>query len=198
MLVITKLRGAFIGPLDLTVEAGTCAAITGPSGAGKSLFLRMIADLDPNEGTVCLGDLSRDNMPAPEWRRHAMYVAAEAGWWADRVDAHFSPETREAAEVMTARIGLPDDVFAREVRTLSTGERQRLALVRALVRRPACLLLDEPTSALDALSIGVAEVLLHDELARGTVLVLVSHDGEQARRLGTRHYTLAAGNLAPA
>ena len=198
MLVITNLRGAFIGPLDLTVETGTCAAITGPSGAGKSLFLRMVADLDCNEGSVRLGDVSRDRLPAPDWRRRAIHVAAEAAWWADRVDAHFSAAERAVAAPLADRLRLPPDAFDRAVRTLSTGERQRLSLVRALSRRPDCLLLDEPTSALDPLAVEAVEALLRDEMARGLILVLVSHDEAQARRLGTTRYTLAAGRLAPA
>lgn len=197
-LVINNLRGAVIGPLGLAVERGTCAALTGPSGAGKSLFLRMIADLDPSEGEVLLDDVPRDAMPAPVWRAQTIYVAAEAGWWGERVDAHFPPDTLGAAKDSAGRLGLPEDCFERRVRTLSTGERQRLALVRALARHPKCLLLDEPTSALDALAIERTEALLREELLRGTILVLVSHDAEQARRLGTRHYVLEAGRLAPA
>ena len=197
-LVISNLRGAVVGPVSLTVEAGTCAAITGPSGAGKSLLMRMIADLDPSEGDVALGDIRREAIPAPAWRARAMHLAAEAGWWAARVDAHFPPATLAAARDLAARLALPKDAFERQVGTLSTGERQRLALVRALVRKPACLLLDEPTSALDADSIARAETLLVEELARGAILVLVSHDPAQAARLGTRHYRLEAGRLTPA
>ena len=51
-LLVKELRSEFAGPFDLTLGAGACAAITGPSGSGKSLFLRMIADLDPNQGQV--------------------------------------------------------------------------------------------------------------------------------------------------
>lgn len=192
-LVITNLRGAIVGPLSLTVEAGACAAISGPSGAGKSLLLRMIADLDPNEGTVHLGDLDRASTTAPAWRRHTIHLAAEPGWWAERVDAHFEPARQAAALALTARLGLPSDIMAREIRTLSTGERQRLALVRALSRGPRCLLLDEPTSALDPDAVANVEALLRETMAEGMVLVLVSHDASQAERLGTSQHTLVAG-----
>ena len=197
-LVVENLRGAIVGPIDLAVAAGTCAAITGPSGAGKSLLLRMIADLDPSEGEVQIGDGRRAAVPAPDWRARVTYLAAEAGWWADRVDEHIPVSARARAEQLAARLGLPSDTMARAVRTLSTGERQRLALIRALVRDPVCLLLDEPTSALDPDAVARVEALLGGAMAAGTILVLVSHDTAQAARLGTRHYRLDAGRLVAA
>ncbi len=197
-LVIEKLRGAIVGPLDLTVPVGGCAAIAGPSGAGKSLLLRMIADLDVSEGSVRLGNMDRAGVTAPVWRRHVTYVAAEAGWWCARVADHFPSATRVAAADMAQRLGLDRDAMERSVATLSTGEKQRLALVRALVRRPRALLLDEPSSALDAASVEHVEALLRDTMADGTVLVLVTHDAAQAQRLGTARYRLEDGRLAPA
>ncbi len=197
-LHIAGLRGAFVGPIDLEVAPGACATISGPSGAGKSLLLRMIADLDPSEGEVRLGDQRRDAMPAPAWRARVAYLAAEAGWWEDRVDAHIPVAARERAADLAVRLGLPADALGRRPATLSTGERQRLALIRALVRDPACLLLDEPTGALDPEAVARVEALLGEALAAGLILVLVSHDAAQAARLGTRHYRLAAGRMVPA
>jgi len=75
-LVVNELRSEFAGPFDLNLGAGACAAITGPSGSGKSLFLRMIADLDPNQGKVWLNGTERTSIAAPEWRRKATYVSA--------------------------------------------------------------------------------------------------------------------------
>ncbi len=193
-LVLGGLRGRGLGPIDLRVEPGSAAAILGPSGAGKSLLLRLVADLDPGEGEVCLGPLRRATMPAPEWRRRVGLVPAEPGWWAPDVAAHFSPDPKT---INVARLGLPADVMDRAVATLSTGERQRLALLRALARGPDALLLDEPTSALDPVSIAAVAALLHDTLLRGLVLVVVTHDAAFAERLGARRHTLVAGRLAP-
>ncbi|MGC1301855.1 MAG: ATP-binding cassette domain-containing protein, partial [Caulobacteraceae bacterium] len=88
-LVIQGLHSALAGPFALTVGPGECASITGASGSGKSLFLRMIADLDVNAGSVRLGGRAREAFAPAEWRRHAAYVAAEAGWWEDRVASHY-------------------------------------------------------------------------------------------------------------
>src|SRR5712664_2307746 len=105
-LVVKELRSEFAGPFELNLAAGACVAITGPSGSGKSLFLRMIADLDPNEGDVWLNDRKRATMPAPEWRRQVTYVSAESGWWADTVIEHFPGNSRNEIEILSARLGL--------------------------------------------------------------------------------------------
>ena len=75
------LKSALAGPFDLSVERGGCVGVSGPSGAGKSLLLRMIADLDPNQGEVWLNGVARSSLAAPAWRRQVTYVPAEFGWW---------------------------------------------------------------------------------------------------------------------
>src|SRR5690606_10115868 len=80
---------------------------------------------------------------------------------------------------------------------LSTGERQRLALLRALYLNSRVLLLDEPTSSLDPESVALIEQLLHKRLANGTAILLVTHDAEQAARMGSRHVLLEDGGLQP-
>src|SRR4029077_8608511 len=135
-LVVKELRSQFAGPFDLKLGDGACAAITGPSGSGKSLFLRMIADLDPNEGKVWLNGTERASIIAPDWRRKVTYVSAESGWWADTVIEHFTPDKRSEVAGLTARLGLPADLLDSSIARLSTGEKQRLALVRARLLFP--------------------------------------------------------------
>ena len=105
-LTILGLRSALAGPFDLELMPGSCAAITGPSGSGKSLFLRMIADLDPNEGQVRLDGNDRSELPAIAWRRRVAYVAAESGWWAEDVRPHFPKADRSAIDLLADRLGL--------------------------------------------------------------------------------------------
>jgi len=195
MLQITGLRTPLIGPMDLTVAAGECVAILGPSGSGKSLLLRAIADLDPGEGTVRLGDRDRNGMPAPDWRRLVGLVPAESGWWADRVADHFLPGP-DVAPLLEA-VGLPE-ALGWEVARLSTGERQRLALARALAVGPQALLLDEPTAALDADATTRVERLIAERRADGVPVLLVTHDPAQARRLATCCFSMEHGRLRPA
>lgn len=171
-------------------------AVSGPSGSGKSLLLRMIADLDPNAGRVRLGELDRSACVAADWRRRVVYLAAEAGWWADAVADHFAAPTREAARALAQRLNLKPELLDGPVGRLSTGEKQRLALIRALVREPVALLLDEPTSALDPQSVELAEAILRERLDAGLILILVSHDLRQAERLGDQRFEMRQGRLA--
>ena len=194
VLKIRQLATSLIGPIDLTLEQGSCTTISGPSGSGKSLFLRAISDLDENTGQVLLKDRPREQYSAPEWRRKIGYVPAESGWWTDNVAEHFL-RTEDISALLMA-IGLPD-ALSWHVARLSTGERQRLALVRAIQRRPDVLLLDEPTSALDPPSVALVEVLLKRQLQEGRTLLLVSHDPAQPKRLGGRTFLMAAGKLMP-
>jgi putative ABC transport system ATP-binding protein len=197
-LTVRQLRSSLAGPFELELAVGACAAISGPSGSGKSLFLRMIADLDPNEGEVFLGGTPRASMPATRWRHSVVYVAAQTGWWADKVIDHFPLNCRARVRTIAERLGLAADLFDAAVARLSTGEKQRLALVRALICEPPVLLLDEPTAALDEHSLSLTETLLRERLANGTSIVLVTHDPDQALRLGTRRYRMAAGKLEAA
>jgi UDP-glucose/iron transport system ATP-binding protein len=194
-LVVKELRSEFAGPFDLNLGAGACAAITGPSGSGKSLFLRMIADLDPNEGKVWLNGTERASIIAPEWRRKVTYVSAESGWWADTVIEHFARNKRSEVAGLAGRLGLHADLLDASIARLSTGEKQRLALVRALLLRPPVLLLDEPTGPLDEESVTRVEALLRERTASGISVLLVTHDANQAERLGDQRYRMVAGRL---
>lgn len=194
MLVIENLQTAHFGPLDLSVSPGECVAVMGPSGAGKSLFLRAVADLDPNRGIVSLNGQERSAMSAPDWRRKVALVPAETGWWADRVGEHFPPGA-PAAELLDA-LGLDLGIGAWAVDRLSSGERHRAALARALCGHPAALLLDEPTASLDAASTQGVEKLIGQQLAGGVPVIMVTHEAAQAARLATRTLKLANGHFA--
>jgi putative ABC transport system ATP-binding protein len=197
-LLLRELRSPLAGPFDLSVEAGECVAISGPSGAGKSLLLRMIADLDPNEGEVWLDGRERRGWSAPAWRRQAVYAAAEPGWWAERVSEHFALATQDAARALLPRLNLAPAMMEAALTRLSTGERQRLALVRALVLDSPVLLLDEPTGALDQEATMRVEDVLRERLTRGTAMLVVTHSAEQAARLGRRRLRMLDGRLIDA
>jgi putative ABC transport system ATP-binding protein len=197
-LRVANLRSQLVGPFDLAIGEGECVAITGPSGSGKSLFLRMIADLDPNQGEVFLDGAERRSIPAPAWRRRVVYNAAEPGWWSESVLDHFRGEVTNFARALAPRLGLAPALLDGPVVRLSTGERQRLALIRALALDSPVLLLDEPTGALDEQSTKSVEAVLRERLAAGVTIAMVTHSPEQATRLGHRHLRMTDRHLVPA
>jgi ABC-type iron transport system FetAB ATPase subunit len=185
------------GPYDLVVEAGACVGVMGLSGAGKSLFLRAVADLDPHGGGAALDDAPAASMPAPRWRRRVGLLPATPVWWHPRVGDHFPPGDGTEGPG-AADLGLPEDVMEWPVGRLSAGERQRLALLRLLARRPVCLLLDEPTANLDrgAAQKVEAAVAAYRERWRAPVL-WVGHDPAQLERVAGRIVTLEPTGLRP-
>jgi ABC-type iron transport system FetAB ATPase subunit len=154
-------------------------------------MLRAIADLDPAGGYVHLDGVERSEMRGPEWRRQVRYASAEPAWWAATGRQHF-PRGAKLERLLPA-LALNDLHLDRPIAELSTGERQRLGLARALVDEPRVLLLDEPTSALDATSAAMAEELIKFQLLAERIVLIVSHDAAQIERLAHARLQLAAG-----
>lgn len=157
------------------------------------MLLRAIADLDPSDGLVCLDGRDRSTIAGPEWRRLVGYVPAEPGWWADTVGEHFSEWT--SALAFLSELGLPEEAKAWPITRLSTGERLRLALIRALMVRPKVLLLDEPTAALDPASVTAVESLIAAQLRAGLAVLWVTHDTRQAKRVAHRFLVVNGGQV---
>jgi len=193
MLRVEALTRLGFGPFDFEVADGACLAITGPSGAGKSVLLRAIADLDPNEGQMRTGRLVREDVAAPDWRRAVALLPAESGWWEEGVAAHFRDVSRVSS--LLPQVGLAEEAMSWDVARLSTGERHRLALLRALEQEPEVLLLDEPTTMLDAGTTELVETLLKERMAQGLSIVLVTHDPAQPERIAERVLWLEDGRL---
>ncbi len=196
MLSVDHLTRPGLPAVSFELADGECLALRGPSGAGKTLLLRAIADLDPNEGRVRLDGCVRESMPAPKWRSLVTYLAAEPGWWGERVAAHF-PDWAAVGPLVEA-LGLPADCGDWPIARLSTGERQRLALARVLLAAPRVMLLDEPTSGLDAQAAARVEAILKARLEQGVAILLVTHATEQAARMAARRLTMDHGRLSEA
>ena len=187
--------------IDLTVAPGRRVAVIGPNGAGKSLLLRLLHGLiEPAAGAIL-------------WRGRAADRAVRAGQAmvfqkpvllrrsvAANIDYPLAvrglPAAERAERVAAAlRLGRLVELAARPARVLSGGEQQRLALVRALAVEPEILFLDEPSASLDPASTLAVEELIADAHARGTAIVLVTHDLGQARRLADEVLFLHRGRL---
>jgi ABC-type iron transport system FetAB ATPase subunit len=181
--------------VTLEIRAGEIVTLSGPSGCGKTLLLRAIADLDPSTGTALLDGKHRDQYPAPDWRRRVGFVATESAWWTARVGDHFV--VPPVSDDLSA-LGFNAAVLSREVSGLSTGERQRLALLRSLGNRPRIILLDEPTASLDHETTLRLEALVREYVASSNCGVLwVCHDLKQRERIADRAFQVHAGALHP-
>ncbi len=183
------------GPYSFRIKAGECVGLRGASGAGKSLLLRAIADLDPRTGSMQLGDIKADAVAAPSWRRAVGLLPAESGWWLDQVGDHFTDFDTVDVNLLAA-VGFDRSVQNWQISRLSTGEKQRLAIVRLLHQQPQCLLLDEPTASLDqALVARVEDLLTTYGRIHNAPMLWVSHDPAQLARVSQHCLFMASDGL---
>lgn len=195
--VSVRRRGRrIIGPVDLLLDGAGPTILIGPNGSGKTTLLRVMhgieritegridwADDDPSrqafvfQSPVVLRRSVAENLAYPLHLTATprKQIAEAVGHWLDRIgltDLRNSPATR-----------------------LSGGERQKLAIARALIRRPEVVFLDEPCASLDGHATRDIEALLHETAAAGTRLVMATHDMGQARRLARHLVFLLDGRI---
>lgn len=191
---IDLAAGALSG-VAFSVPPGHILALSGSSGSGKSRLLRALADLDPHDGRVTLGGVAQTDVRAHVWRSAVIMVPADSQWWADSVGEHF-PAGSPAG---LAALGFGPEVMAWQVSRLSSGEKQRLALLRAVAHQPRALLLDEPTANLDPESTARVEAWLTGLAhANGWPVLWVAHDEAQIARVADRHLRIVDGALEAA
>jgi len=197
-LTVKELCFLSNGPYGLELASAECLGISGDSGVGKSQFLRAVADVLPHQGECTLGNTPCSSMSPMDWRKKVALVPAESFWWYDTVDPHFGEEHTKSPYLchLTERLGFGLDVFQWQISRLSTGERQRLSLIRTLITKPKVLLLDEPTSGLDSKMAAVVETIVAERCARNESSCLwVSHDLDQLTRVSSRCFQLSKDAL---
>ena len=192
--------------LDLEIADGEFMVLVGPSGCGKSTTLRMIAGLESiSGGGSCIGGRAVNDVPAKDrdiamvFQNYALYPHMTAS-----ENMAFALTLRKLPKAGGDRPGARcgascsriERLLDRRPRQMSGGERQRVALGRALVRQPQVFLFDEPLSNLDA----KLRVQMRREIARlhqqlGTTMIYVTHDQVEAMTLGDRIAVLHQGQL---
>jgi cell division transport system ATP-binding protein len=206
----TYARGVYaLRDLSLRVEKGDFVFLTGPSGAGKSTLLRLLLRQDvPTEGQLMVGGRNLSTLTARQvqsYRRSLGFVFQDFKLLPAKTvleNVSFVPRVLGMAESQQQRrtfqvlkwVGLQHRMSAFPLE-LSGGEQQRIAIARALVNDPAIILADEPTGNLDPdLSLEIMN-LFREINARGTTVVVATHDRELIRRVGRRAVTLDHGNI---
>ncbi|MDJ0568767.1 MAG: ATP-binding cassette domain-containing protein [Pleurocapsa sp. MO_192.B19] len=193
--------------ISFTIEPGHKVAIVGASGAGKTSLLRLLNRLvSPNQGKIYIQDRPEQKLTAIQLRRLVVLVTQEPKLLGmNTLEALSYPlqlqklsesEIRQRIDTWTDILRIPQEWLNRTELQLSLGQRQLIAIARALVMQPQILLLDEPTSALD---VGIANHLLTvlDDLnqSQNLTIIMVNHQLELIQGFCDRILYLNAGRL---
>ncbi len=190
------------GPVDLELSGDGVTVVIGPNGSGKTSLLRLMHGLErAASGRV------RWAVPDAEARTRQAYVFQTPIVLRRRVLDNIAypllvhgvgrRKARDLAGEWAARVGL-GDALDRPASVLSGGEKQKLALARALVRYPDIVFLDEPSANLDGRATREIEAILAQARANGTRIVMATHDMGQARRLASEGLFLLGGRVEDA
>lgn len=196
LLNITKLYFLHCGPVNLQLKSTEIAGLSGASGSGKSRFLRALADLDDHQGDILLDDINQLDVEAHQWRQKVAMLSAETSWWFDTVGEHFADVSELDFKKQLILLGISEDCFHWSIARLSSGEKQRLGLLRLIQKQPDVLLLDEPTANLDKNNTNLFEKFVMEYLqTRSACAIWISHDNEQLQRICNKQYVIENGVL---
>jgi len=203
----TRAARAVLRGLDLSVPAGTLTAVVGPNGSGKSTLLKVIsAYLKPDSGSVSIGGRNPHLMDHAERAALVTYCGDEPEPAFDftvwetvimgRVARGNGGGDAAAAELAMQRMAVAH-LRDRAITSLSSGERQRVYLARAICQDPEVFLLDEPTAHLDmAYELSVMEMAQDIAKTQGKTVLTVVHDLNLALRFASRLYFMKDGRVA--
>jgi len=194
-----------VNGLSFAVAPGEVYGLLGPNGAGKTTTLRMILGLlSPSAGFAAIAGYDSARHP-DEVKRRVGLVSATAGlyqglsvremllFFADLYGVD-PGAARQELKRLSVLLGV-DEILDRRCAGLSTGQRQRVSLARALIHRPPVMLLDEPTLGLDVLGSQVVTEYIEHLRGEGKAVILCTHHLDEAERLCTRFGLLHLGRL---
>ncbi|OLS60186.1 ABC transporter ATP-binding protein [Pseudomonas putida] len=207
----TAATGAptLLAATDFTLHSGDRVTIIGASGSGKSVFLRALALLDPpDSGEVIWQGAPVSAQQITRYRASVCYLAQRPamvdGTVRDNLGLPFTLKAQrqrhfdaQVAGALLAQAGKPASFLDKSAADLSGGEAQIVALIRVLQLKPEVMLFDEPTAALDPQSAAAVERLVLEWSTAQRGFIWVTHDPEQARRMGNRHLSMEQGALQP-
>lgn len=192
--VLVRRKGKVVlGPTDLELHPDGPTIVLGPNGSGKTTLLRVMHGIERVTSGAVRWQHDDTSRHAFVFQSPIVLRRSVAENLAYPLRLHRTPkaEITSAVEHWLDRIGLTNLRDSPALR-LSGGERQKLAIARALIRKPDVLFLDEPSANLDGHATRAIEALLRDTAASGTQIVMATHDMGQARRLA-RHVVFMLG-----
>lgn len=196
--------------VNLRLDPGTRLGIVGPSGAGKSLLVRALALLDPlDEGSIDWRGAPAGEKGIAHYRRQVMYLHQRPTLFEGDVEANLrqpfalkihakSRFDEQLVSELLRKVGRHHSFLQKSATELSGGERQLVALIRAIQLNPSVLLLDEPTASLDAETTHAAEQLLEQwfaDFGGDHALVQITHDRAQVERVSKQILALDHGRI---
>ncbi|MBO9395479.1 ATP-binding cassette domain-containing protein [Shimia sp. R9_2] len=201
---VVRRRGkVLVGPINAEVSETGLTIVMGPNGAGKTTLLRLLHGME----RLASGGQLKWQVPEPQARGQQGFLfqapimmrrsALENVAYPLTVHGVSRKDARKQAAEWLARVGLQDSAD-KQATVLSGGERQKLALARALIRQPQILFLDEPCANLDGRATREFEALLHSVHEEGTRIVMSTHDIGQARRLAQDVWFIHHGQILEA
>lgn len=190
--------------ITVSINSGDYISIVGPSGSGKSTFLKLCCHLiSPTEGRLEYKNKSVMEYSPTELRRNIAYCFQTPYLFGETVldNISFPYSIRgiktdlKRAEELFLLFNLDKDYLKKDVKNLSGGEKQRIALIRTLLLKPEVLLLDEVTSALDVENTHIVENVMKSLNENGTTILWVTHNPQQSRKNANKILTIESGEI---
>ena len=190
--------------ISFSVEPGDFVSIVGPSGSGKSTLLKLCSNLiSPDNGDIIFNGKNYTDYNPVDLRKSIMYCFQTPYLFGktvmDNIEFPYSirnikPDFTRVNSLFTM-FNMSSDYLKRDVKNLSGGEKQRIALIRSMIFMPKILLLDEITSALDVDNTLIVEKVIASINNEGTTVIWITHDPVQSRKYANKVLTIDSGKI---
>ncbi len=190
--------------ISVSIEQGDFISIVGPSGSGKSTFLKLCSHLiSPTNGNIVFKGKNFTDYSPTELRKNIAYCFQTPYLFGDKVIENINfpfsirnvkLDQKKVSELFSM-FHMAEDYLNKDVRNLSGGEKQRIALIRSLIFMPEILLLDEITSALDMENTKIVENVIDSLNKEGVTILWITHNPEQSRKYANKVLTIESGEI---
>ncbi|MEG0013098.1 MAG: ATP-binding cassette domain-containing protein [Cellulosilyticaceae bacterium] len=188
--------------ISISIDQGDCISLVGQSGSGKSTLMKLCADLIPlSKGGIWYKGKSYKEYDPIELRRQITYCIQMPHLFGESIYENLefpfkirkeSMDKEKVVELLE-KFNLDESFLTKEVKSLSGGEKQRIALIRNLIYTPDILLLDEATSALDKENTQVIEQYVKELNQKGVTVLWITHDAEQSEGIFNKRIVISEG-----